>query len=120
MLSVMTGHIVCVSCKDAAWEACDDIERQCAEHILSYVRSVERKRSEMREKVGEAEKAGVDWTNSRLGQLQREVLELRRREDELNQLSQTEDPIQFVKVVTCFVTKHLLKVRPWKCMPFCV
>ncbi|XP_039664510.1 E3 ubiquitin/ISG15 ligase TRIM25-like [Perca fluviatilis] len=85
------------SIRDAAWKACDDIERLCAESIRLFVRSVERKRSEMREKVGEAEKAGVDWTNSRLGQVQREVLELRRREDELNQLSLTEDPIQFLQ-----------------------
>ncbi|XP_023271188.1 tripartite motif-containing protein 47-like [Seriola lalandi dorsalis] len=85
------------SIRDAAWEACDDFERLCVEHIRLYVRSVERKRSEMREKVGGAEKAGVDWTNSCLGQLQREVSELRRREDKLNQLSLTEDPIQFLQ-----------------------
>ncbi|TDH09288.1 hypothetical protein EPR50_G00085410 [Perca flavescens] len=77
--------------------ACDDIERLCAESIRLFVRSVERKRSEMSEKVGEAEKSGVGWTNSRLGQVQREVLELRRREDELDQLSLTEDPIQFLQ-----------------------
>ncbi len=84
-----------VSHKDAAWEACDDFEHLCAAHI----RFVERKCEEMREKVGEAEKAGVDWTNSRLGQIQREVLELRRRENKLNQLSQTVDPIQFFQVM---------------------
>nr|XP_046251120.1 E3 ubiquitin/ISG15 ligase TRIM25-like [Scatophagus argus] len=85
------------SIRDAAWEACDDFERLCAEHIHLYVRSLERKRSEMRAKVGEAEKAGVDWANSHLEQLQREVLKLRRRQDKLNQLSQTEDPIQFLQ-----------------------
>lgn len=110
MSTVITGQIVHVSYKDAAWEACDDVERLCAEHIRLYVRSVERKRSEMREKVGEAEKAGVDWTNSRLGQLQREVSELRRREDELDQLSLTEDPIQFLKVVTCHFQSLNLKM----------
>ncbi|XP_051238354.1 E3 ubiquitin-protein ligase TRIM47 isoform X2 [Dicentrarchus labrax] len=83
------------SIRDAAWEACDDFERQCAEHIRFYTLLVERKCSEMREKVGEAEKAGVDWTDSRLGRLIREVLELKTREDKINQLSQTEDLIQF-------------------------
>lgn len=91
-----------VSYKDAAWEACDDFEQQCAEHIRVYVRSVQRKCSEMRDKVGEVEKAGVDWTNSGLGQLQHEVSELRRREEKLNQLSLTDNPIQFLKVITCF------------------
>ncbi|XP_040893780.1 E3 ubiquitin/ISG15 ligase TRIM25-like [Toxotes jaculatrix] len=81
------------SIRDAAWEACDNFER----HISLFVRSAEEKCSEMREKVGEAEKAGVDWTYSHLGQLQREVFELKRREDKLNQLSLTEDPIHFLK-----------------------
>ncbi|XP_059190950.1 tripartite motif-containing protein 16-like [Centropristis striata] len=83
--------------RDAAYEACDNIERLCGEHIRIFVRSVEKKCSEMREKVGEAEKAGLDWTNSRLGKLEREVLELTRREDRLDQLSLTEDPIQFLQ-----------------------
>ncbi|XP_031720342.1 tripartite motif-containing protein 16-like [Anarrhichthys ocellatus] len=85
------------SIRDAAWGACDDLERLCVERIRLFVRSVERKRSEMRERFGEAEKAGVDWTNNHLGQLEREVLELRKREDELHQLSLTEDPIQFLQ-----------------------
>ncbi|XP_068459646.1 E3 ubiquitin/ISG15 ligase TRIM25-like [Clinocottus analis] len=85
------------SIRDAAWEACNDFERLFVERIRIFVRSVERKRSEMREKVGEAEKAAVDWTNSHLGQLEREVLELRRREGELDRLSLTEDPIQFLQ-----------------------
>ncbi|XP_026220411.1 E3 ubiquitin-protein ligase TRIM47-like isoform X3 [Anabas testudineus] len=59
--------------------------------------SIRRKCSEMRDKVGEVEKAGVDWTNSGLGQLQHEVSELRRREEKLNQLSLTDNPIQFLK-----------------------
>ncbi|XP_041650867.1 E3 ubiquitin-protein ligase TRIM47-like [Cheilinus undulatus] len=83
------------SIRGAAWEACDEFEQICAENIRSYVSAVERKCSEMREKVREAEKAGVDWTNSYLGELQREVLQLRRREAKLNQLSQTANPIQF-------------------------
>lgn len=92
------------SYKNAAWEVCDDFERLCAEHIRMYVHSVERKCSEMREKVGETEKAGVDCTNSWLNQLQREVSALRRTEEKLNQLSLTEDPIQFLKVMTRYET----------------
>lgn len=87
------------SFKGAAWEACDDFERLCAEHIRLYVHSVERMCSEMTEKVGEAEKAGVDWTDCRLGRLQREVLELRRGEDQIDRLTLTEDPIQFLQVI---------------------
>lgn len=99
--SVMATQIVHVSYKDAAFEACDDFERLCAEHIRLCIRSVERKCSEMRATIGEAEKAGVDRVNSHLERLKREVLEMRRREDKLSQLSQTEDPIQFFQVKTC-------------------
>lgn len=112
--------MVHVSHKDATWEACDDFERMCAEHLRSYVRSVERRRSEMREKAGEAEKAGVDWTNSRLNQLQREVLELRRREDKLNQLSLTEDPIHFLQVTTCLCLAYLRFATKFKCLSVCL
>ncbi|TNN59782.1 Tripartite motif-containing protein 16 [Liparis tanakae] len=87
------------SIRDAKWTACDDFERLCVERIRIFVHSAERKRSEMKEKLGEAEKAGVDWTNGHIGQLEREVLELRRREDDLDQLSLIEDPIQFLKGV---------------------
>ncbi|XP_004570872.1 E3 ubiquitin/ISG15 ligase TRIM25 [Maylandia zebra] len=85
------------SIRDAAWEVCDDFERVCEERILLYTHFLRKKCSEMREKVGEAEKAGVDWTEHHLGQLKREVSELRRRESKICQLSQTEDPIQFLQ-----------------------
>ncbi|XP_063760527.1 E3 ubiquitin/ISG15 ligase TRIM25-like [Eleginops maclovinus] len=85
------------SIRDAAWEASYDLERLCVERIRTLVRSVEKKRSEMRERIGEAEKSGVDWINICVGQVEREVSELRSREDRLNQLSLTEDPIQFVQ-----------------------
>uniref|UniRef100_UPI0037E74CAF E3 ubiquitin/ISG15 ligase TRIM25-like n=1 Tax=Semicossyphus pulcher TaxID=241346 RepID=UPI0037E74CAF len=82
------------SIKDAALEECDAFTRFCSEHI----RYVMRKCSEMRTTVGEAKKAGVDWTNSHLGKLRREEHELRRRKDQLRQLSLIEDqPIQFLK-----------------------
>lgn len=56
----------------------------------------------MREKVGEAEKAGVDRTERLLRLLKREVSELRRKESKICQLSQTEDPIQFLQVMAAF------------------
>ncbi|XP_030586858.1 tripartite motif-containing protein 16-like [Archocentrus centrarchus] len=85
------------SIRDAAWEACDDFEREYEERILLYTHFMRKKCSEMREKVGEAEKAGVDWTECHRRQLKLEVSELRRRESEICQLSQTDDPIQFLQ-----------------------
>ncbi|XP_029008270.1 E3 ubiquitin/ISG15 ligase TRIM25-like [Betta splendens] len=85
------------SIRAAAWEACDDFEQLCEAHIRGYVRSVQRKFSEVREKVGDVEKAGVDWTDDCVRQLQREASALRSREDDLDQLSLIDDPVQFLK-----------------------
>lgn len=88
-----------VSSKDAAWESCNDFEQVCGERIRTYVRFVQTKFSEMREEIGDTEKAGVDWLNDCVRQLQREVCELRSSEDKLDQLSLIDDPIQFLKVM---------------------
>ncbi|KAM3609933.1 uncharacterized protein V6R79_022669 [Siganus canaliculatus] len=81
------------SIRDAAWEACDSFEQLCKEHI----RSVERKCSEMREKIGNAEKVGVDWIDNQLNEQRREHRKLMKRDDKLHQVLQTEDPVQFFK-----------------------
>ncbi|XP_030280512.1 E3 ubiquitin-protein ligase TRIM47-like isoform X2 [Sparus aurata] len=78
------------SLRAAASEARGDFKRLCEEHK----HSVERKTYKMREKVGEAEKAGVDWTDHQLGRLQREKIDLRQRGHQIDQLTLTEDPIQ--------------------------
>uniref|UniRef100_A0A3B3CUE0 RING-type domain-containing protein n=2 Tax=Oryzias melastigma TaxID=30732 RepID=A0A3B3CUE0_ORYME len=83
------------SIRDAAWEACDDFEQQCAEHIRWYTQYLDGKCMEMRETVGQLEKAGLDWTWSRRGQLERDVNRLKGVQHKLSQLSQTDDPIQF-------------------------
>lgn len=85
--------------QDAAWEACDDFERQCAEHIRWYSHYLDEKCTEMREKVGQLEKAGLDRTRSRRGQLERAVNRLKGLQHELSQLSQTDDPVQFFQVI---------------------
>ncbi|XP_075327036.1 E3 ubiquitin/ISG15 ligase TRIM25-like [Odontesthes bonariensis] len=81
----------------AAWEACDDYERKCDEHIRLYISSVERKCLEMRQKVGELEKDGVDWTKRHLGPLERDIYKLRGMETKLRQLSLIEDPTEFLQ-----------------------
>ncbi|XP_017274385.1 E3 ubiquitin/ISG15 ligase TRIM25-like [Kryptolebias marmoratus] len=83
--------------RDAAWKECHDFEQQCSEHIALYVHSLEKKCFEMRRKVGELEKTGVDRTKSHFGSLEREVYQLRQMENKLRQLSQTDNPIQFLQ-----------------------
>ncbi|XP_029132159.2 E3 ubiquitin/ISG15 ligase TRIM25-like [Labrus bergylta] len=82
------------SVRDAAWQGYGDFQRRCEEHI----RFVQIKCLEMREKAEDAEKSGADQTNGHLGELQQEEFELRKREDNLDQLSLKEDQlIQFLK-----------------------
>lgn len=85
------------SIKGTAWEVCDEFERLCMENVRFYVLAMEKRCAEVREKVGEAEKAGVGWTNSQLGQLRSEVCALRKRDEQLAQLLLTEEPIAFLQ-----------------------
>ncbi|MEQ2284962.1 hypothetical protein AMECASPLE_026996 [Ameca splendens] len=85
------------SIRDAAWEASDNFEQQCTKHLHLYAHSLEKKCVEMRDKVGEVEKAGVDWTKNHIGRLEREVHKLKGMGHNLCQLAQTDDPIQFLK-----------------------
>jgi hypothetical protein len=67
-------------------------------HILSYIRSIERRRSEVKEQIRAQEKAGVSQAEGLLEQLEQEVAEFKRRDSELEQLSHTEDHIHFLQV----------------------
>ncbi|KAK6309254.1 hypothetical protein J4Q44_G00207170 [Coregonus suidteri] len=83
--------------KESSWVAVDDFERMCTTHILSYIRSNERRRSEVKELVRALEKAGVSQAEGLLEQLEQEVTELKRRDSELEQLSHIEDHIHFLQ-----------------------
>ncbi|KAJ0069336.1 hypothetical protein NL108_004196 [Boleophthalmus pectinirostris] len=85
------------SIKGTAWEVCDEFERVCQENIRLYVTAMEKKCADVRERVGEAEKAGLHWTNSLLGKLRSEVNVLKRKDEELTQILQTEEPMQFIQ-----------------------
>ena len=62
------------------------------------IRSIERRRSEVKELIRAQEKAEVSRTEGLLKRLQQEIAELKRRDAELEQLSLTEDHIHFLKV----------------------
>uniref|UniRef100_A0A3Q2QJ85 E3 ubiquitin/ISG15 ligase TRIM25 n=1 Tax=Fundulus heteroclitus TaxID=8078 RepID=A0A3Q2QJ85_FUNHE len=96
------------SIRDAAWEASDNFEEQCTEHLRLYVHSLEKKCTEMRDKVEEVEKAGVDWTTNHIGRLEREIHNLKGLGQNLCQLAQTDDPIQFIKDFQSLGDLHVL------------
>ncbi|XP_042564133.1 tripartite motif-containing protein 29-like [Clupea harengus] len=80
--------------KSSAQTAVEDSERTFTEMI----RSIERRRSDVKEQIRAQEKAEVSRTEGLLKRLEQEIAELKRRDAELEQLSHTEDHIHFLKV----------------------
>ncbi|KAK7891701.1 hypothetical protein WMY93_023664 [Mugilogobius chulae] len=85
------------SIKGTAWEVCDEYERLCHENICLYICAMEKKCAAVRERVGEVEKAGLDWANTQLGHIRSEVNALKKMDQHLTELSFTEEPIQFIR-----------------------
>ncbi|XP_076126890.1 E3 ubiquitin/ISG15 ligase TRIM25-like [Alosa pseudoharengus] len=81
--------------KSSAQTAVEDSERIFTEMI----RSIERRRTEVTQLIRAQEKAEVSRAEGLLKKLEQEIAELKRRDAELEQLSHTEDHINFLKNV---------------------
>uniref|UniRef100_A0A673KQI9 Tripartite motif-containing protein 16-like n=1 Tax=Sinocyclocheilus rhinocerous TaxID=307959 RepID=A0A673KQI9_9TELE len=79
--------------KRSAQTAVEDSERIFTE----LIRSIERSRSELIRLIRDQEKTAVSRTEGRLERLEQEINDLRRRDAELEQLSHTQDHIQFLQ-----------------------
>ncbi|XP_052429330.1 E3 SUMO-protein ligase RanBP2 isoform X2 [Carassius gibelio] len=79
--------------KRSAQTAVEDSERIFTE----LIRSIERSRSELKRLIRDQEKTAVSRAEERLERLQQEINDLRRRDAELEQLSHTQDHIQFLQ-----------------------
>ncbi|KAK2877000.1 hypothetical protein Q8A67_021096 [Cirrhinus molitorella] len=80
--------------KRSAQTAVEDSERIFTE----LIRSIEKSRSELIRLIRDQEKAAVSRAEGRLERLEQEINDLRRRDAELEQLSHTQDHIQFLQV----------------------
>ncbi|XP_041705884.2 tripartite motif-containing protein 16, partial [Coregonus clupeaformis] len=65
--------------------------------FTELIRSIERRRSEVKELIRAQEKAQVSQAEGLLERLKQEIAELRKRSTELEQLSHTEDHIHFLQ-----------------------
>ncbi|KAL1258518.1 hypothetical protein QQF64_009095 [Cirrhinus molitorella] len=79
--------------KRSAQTAVEDSERIFTE----LIRSIERSRSELIRLIRDQEKAAVSRAEGRLERLEQEINDLRRRDADLEQLSHTQDHIQFLQ-----------------------
>ncbi|XP_073705984.1 E3 ubiquitin/ISG15 ligase TRIM25-like [Garra rufa] len=81
------------SYKRSAQTAVEDSERIFTE----LIRSIERSRSELIRLIRDQEKRAVSRAEEQLERLEQEINDLRRRDAELEQLSHTQDHIQFLQ-----------------------
>ncbi|KAL1262249.1 hypothetical protein QQF64_007514 [Cirrhinus molitorella] len=65
--------------------------------FIELIRSIARSRSELTRLIRDQEKAAVSRAEGRLERLEQEINDLRRRDAELEQLSHTQDHIQFLQ-----------------------
>ncbi|XP_077078555.1 tripartite motif-containing protein 16-like [Siphateles boraxobius] len=79
--------------KRSAQAAVEDSERIFTE----LIRSIERSRSEVTQLIRDQEKTAVSRAEERLERLEQEIEELRRRDTEMEQISHTDDHIQFLQ-----------------------
>uniref|UniRef100_A0A673J6R4 E3 ubiquitin/ISG15 ligase TRIM25-like n=1 Tax=Sinocyclocheilus rhinocerous TaxID=307959 RepID=A0A673J6R4_9TELE len=77
----------------SAQTAVEDSERIFTE----LIRSIEKRRSEVNQLIRDQERAAVSRAEIKLERLEKEVNELRRKEAELKQLSETQDHVHFLQ-----------------------
>ncbi|XP_035271031.1 E3 ubiquitin-protein ligase TRIM16-like isoform X2 [Anguilla anguilla] len=90
------------SLKRSAQTAVEDSERIFTE----LIRSIERRRSEVKEMIRDQEKAEVSRAERHQERLEQEIAELKRRDAELEQLSHTEDHIHFLQSCQSLCVPH--------------
>ncbi|XP_058872641.1 tripartite motif-containing protein 16-like isoform X1 [Acipenser ruthenus] len=76
--------------------ACIEI-KESEKIFTELIQSIEKIHTEVIELIGANEKAAVNQAERRMKKLEQEIAELRRRNAELKQLSETEDHIHFLK-----------------------
>ncbi|XP_062846499.1 tripartite motif-containing protein 16-like [Trichomycterus rosablanca] len=79
--------------KCSAQTAVEDIERICTE----LINSINRRCSELKDLIRDRETAEVSRAEKLLKQVEQQIVELKRKDAELEQLSHTEDPVHFLQ-----------------------
>lgn len=94
--------------KSSAQAAVDDSERTFTEMI----QSIEKKRSEVTKLIRAREKTGVSLVEGLLKKLEQEITELRKKNAELEEFTQTEDHIYFLKNVQTMKASPAFQDQP--------
>ncbi len=70
--------------------------------FTELIRSIEKIRSEVTQQIRDQEKAAVSRAEGRLEHLEQEIADLKRRDTELEQLSQTQNHTHFLQVTKIY------------------
>ena len=74
----------------------------CERIFTELIRSIERRRSEVKRLIRDQEKTAVSQAEELLRQLEEEIARLRRRDTEVEELSHTDDHTRFIQVPYAF------------------
>ncbi|RXM95794.1 hypothetical protein EOD39_16458 [Acipenser ruthenus] len=85
-------------CSFTQRSACIEI-KESEKIFTELIRSIEKIHTEVIELIGANKKAAVNQAEGLMKKLEQEIAELRRRNAELKQLSETEDHIHFLQVI---------------------
>ncbi|KAM4728812.1 finTRIM family, member 67 [Anableps anableps] len=80
--------------------------------FTELIRQIELKRFEVRELIREQEKTAIGEAEQLLEKIQKEIGELKKNEAELNLLSHTEDPVQFLQSCQALHASPMLSASP--------
>ncbi len=84
----------------------EDSERVFTE----LIRTIEKRRSEVKQLIRDQERAAVSRAEEQLERLEQEINDLKRRDAELKQLSETQDHVHFLQVFTFIHFTFFLQV----------
>ncbi|XP_041099731.1 tripartite motif-containing protein 16-like [Polyodon spathula] len=84
-------------CGSLQWSSAQREMKESKKIFTELIRSIEKIHTEVIELIGANEKAAVNQAEGRMKKLEHEIAELRRRNAELKQLSETEDHIHFLQ-----------------------
>lgn len=83
--------------------------QECEKMFADMMRSIERMQQEMTKLIAANKRAALNNAEGHMERLTHEIADLKRRDNEITQLSRTEDHIHFIQVRTATPQRHKLE-----------
>lgn len=86
--------------------------QECEKMFSDMMRSIERMQQEMAKLISSNKRAALSNAEGHMERLNHEIADLKRRDNEITQLSRTEDHIHFIQVSAAAETRGTLELMP--------